>query len=109
MQLAEQRVKFKIVASLAQTLIKPPGAVQYPAFQLRHLGDVELLRFVETTEITHDKAQSIAQTPINVSMLFEDFRADAKIFGIVRTQHPKPENIGTLLVIDILRGDDVAQ
>ena len=41
--------------------------------------------------------------------MFDDGLADLQVFGIIRRDHPDPQDIGTVLLDHLLGRDDVAQ
>ena len=54
-------------------------------------------------------AQGVAQAAIGVAVALQDLRADADIFGIIRSDHPEPQDVRAALLHDLLRRDDVAE
>ena len=54
-------------------------------------------------------AQRVAQPAIGVAVVLQDLGADAEILGIVRADHPEPQDVGAALLHHVLRRDDVAE
>ena len=83
--------------------------VQDPAFQFRHGLQRHRLGLGEPIQAAQHPAQRIAQAAVEFRLLFQDFRTDAQILGGVRGHDPKPEDIGTVFIADLIRGDRIAQ
>ena len=82
--------------------------MEYPAFQFRHLGCRQTFAFLETVQITQDKAQRIPQASIGIGLVLDNFRADLEVFGIVGRDHPDTQNVCAVLFDDFLWRNDIA-
>jgi hypothetical protein len=83
--------------------------VQHVAFELRQVFGGDDFGWGKSIERAEQPAHGVAQPAIGFGLLLEDFRPYSHVFADIGGHHPKPENIGTELVVDLLRGDDVAE
>ena len=71
MERREQAVEVVIRDALADDAVQFGQAVQDPALQLRHFGNVDPLLFREVRECAQQVAERVAQAPVEVGL---DFR-----------------------------------
>ena len=83
--------------------------MQYPAVEFGHRLDADRLGGGIAVERAQQVTQGIAQSAVSVAVTLEDLRADADILGVVRADHPKPQDVGPALLHDLLRRNDVAE
>ena len=94
---------------LAHPRIQLRHAVQHPAFQLGQVVVGNGLRIGKTVEAAEQPAQRVADAPVQLCLLLEDLRADAEVQRGVRIHHPQAQDVGAVLLRDLLRGGDVAE
>ena len=70
MQLGENGMEMEIVAGLAQLAVQFPKPVQDPAFQFRHVRDIQAFVFGETVEVAEQVTERVAQPAINIGLAF---------------------------------------
>jgi len=104
-----QIVEFEIVDAPANMAVEFPQPVQHPSFKLGHLGQADPLAIVEPGQVAEQEAQRVADTPVQIGLMFEDFGADAQILGIVGADHPDAQDVGAVLFDDLLRLDRITQ
>ena len=69
----------------------------------------DLLTRSEMMQRAEHPANRIAQLAVGLDGVFEDFRADALVVGVVASGHPQPQDVGAGLLDDRLRLDGIAE
>ena len=67
--------------------------LQSPAVQFRHIFFRNRICFCEIMQIPQQVTECIADTAIDIDMAFQDALSDTDVFGIVRANNPKTDNI----------------
>ena len=80
---------------------------QHQPLKLRHAGISNLVVRLEVRQRAEHPADGVAQLAIGIDIGLDDFRADAQIFGIVGARHPQAQDVGAVLVDDVLRRDHI--
>jgi hypothetical protein len=58
---------------------------------------------LEVGQRTQHPADGVAQLAIGIDVGLQDFRADALVLGIVDRRHPQAQDVGAILLDDVLR------
>src|SRR5690606_27252323 len=109
MQRREDAAEFEAIGVLADQDVEFGKAMQHPALQLRHLLNRDPLRLVPAVKITEDETQRVAKAAVAVNLPLHDLITNAHVVGIVRRDDPETEDIGAMILDDLLRRNDVAE
>lgn len=81
-----------------------------PLVKFFHFGKRNLHGFsVEIRRIAQDVADGVADLAVHFGNVFDDFLRDADIAFIVRGRNPETNDIGTIILDDVLRGNGIAE
>ena len=109
MKLGKDAVEIIGLGEGTDPLVDLCKAMQDPALQRRHLVMQHGFAVGVAVKRAEKVAKRIAETAIAVRRALDDLRPDAKVIVIVGTDHPQAEDVGAVLVHDLLRRDDIAQ
>lgn len=95
--------------AFAQQKVEIAQLVQHIALELGQLRDRHGFRVAVAFQRAEQIAQRVAQAAIIFGLLLQDFRPDAQIFRVIGRDDPQAQNIGTVLLDDLLGCGHVAQ